>query len=171
MGVPGEVPEKVVEFRLDLVRGSIIAAVALLALGAAFLAGRASAPAARGASPAAPPPASRAASGVEDVGASETVFDRAEGEARRPGRQVTSEPAQGGAFELDLGATPDRAGADRLRAQAASRGIPASVARDAQGRYRVVAGPFASESEARGAATRLAPALGRTPVVRSRRAP
>jgi cell division protein FtsN len=156
-----------IELELDLPRLVILAVVAVVVVGGAFLLGRGTAPEApaRGTTIAAP---SDAEPTYEDIEESEGVFDRVgAGIEREPGRQVTQEPSIGGRFELDLGTLPDRRAAERLRAQASELGVPTLVARDAaSGRYRVVAGPFSSRGSATRSAERLRRELGRAIEVR-----
>lgn len=105
---------------------------------------------------------------VENIDARATIFDRegTAGAAPAPGRQVTGSGAVAGQFELDLGAAPTRADAERIAALARSTGVQAGAVRQASGAYRVVAGPFKSEAEARQHASRLSAMLKRDVRVR-----
>lgn len=90
------------------------------------------------------------------------LFDRTgEGApARDASRQVTHETATAGRFELDLGRAATREDAERIAGLATTAGVRAAIVLAPQGGYRVAAGPFATEDEARKTAATLARILG-----------
>jgi hypothetical protein len=160
-----------IEVELDLPRLILLGVILAVTISLAFLAGRATVPdapsAARAESAGGGPTDS--ASSYEDVGGGKSLFDRTDDTVERElGRQVTPETSLGGGFEVDLGRTRGRAGAERLRRQAGELGVPTAIARDVGGRYRVAAGPFSTREDAREAAQRLARELGRDTTVRER---
>ena len=73
--------------------------------------------------------------------------------------------------ELEVGRTSDRGEADRLTDKARALGFKAFVVRDEAGRYRIAAGPFRRQDDARRAARALERALGRSVRVRDVRQP
>ncbi len=153
-----------IEFEFDLPRLLLLAVVGVLALGAAFFAGRLSvdeAPSSRPAFSSESGPAD-AARESEELGEGGGLFDRTDAAIQRePGRQVTEERSLGGRYEVDLGLVTGRRDADRLRASAEKQGVPAMVLGAPGGGYRVAAGPFAEKGAAEAAARRLRDALGR----------
>lgn len=153
-----------VELEFDLPRLLLLGAVAVLALGAAFFAGRLSvdeAPTPTRAFPSESGPED-AARQREELGEGGGLFDRAdESIQREPGRQVTEERSLGGRYEVDLGRASGRQEAERLRAAAEKQGVPAMILGAPGGGYRVAGGPFAERSQADRAARRLSSALGR----------
>jgi cell division protein FtsN len=133
-------PERTVyelTLELNLTKGVLLLSLALAIVFVAFLAGRASVetqadvPATLSATP---------ASELETNDAS--VFDR-------------SESSRGARFELDLGEYVDRAAAEARRQAATRSGVAAMVVQQSNGKFRVAAGPFESDQQARQAARRL----------------
>ena len=162
--------QKEIEFEFDLPRILLLGVVALLALAAAFFAGRLSvdeAPAsARSAGFESGVEREDAAREREELGEGGGLFDRAdESIQREPGRQVTEERSLGGRYEIELGRVAGRQEAERLRAEAEKLGIPAMVLSAPGGGYRVAGGPFAEKAAAERAAGRLSRALGREAAV------
>lgn len=98
---------------------------------------------------------------VEDLHRGGSVFDQEGGSQaeRDPTRQVTRERLLTGRVELDLGAVPSRGEAEQVRRWAASLKIPVSLAAE-ESRYRLVAGPFPTETAAREAARKLEQTFG-----------
>lgn len=162
---------KTLEFELDLPRLLIGGAIIAVILITTFAIGRytATPDAGEGARAGADLDAPET---YEDIGESDTLFDRDDGGvAREPGRQLTSEKSQGGSFEVHLGQAAGRADAERVRASAARLGVPAMVVRAPGGVYRIAAGPFSTRADADRAAARLRTALSRDAVVFEKRAP
>lgn len=148
----------------------VLVLLVVVALGGAFFAGRATGPS-RTSSALLPEPASEedAEAITEDLDENVSLFDRVDEQIERePGRQVTEETALAGSFEVEIGTSRGRAGAERMRSQAAEAGAPTMIARTDDGSYRVVAGPFSSRRAAQDAARRIQKETGRAPVVRER---
>ncbi len=154
--------ESVIEVELDTLRLLVVGALLLSAVAAAFYLGRWSAPAATDVGAAADASVATGPASEQQL-AGETLFDAAgqSGVVREPGRQLTAEPSRRGQWEVQVGRSAGRKGAERLEQACRKAGVPALVVRDADGAYRVLGGPFGTQREARRAAGEIGQVLGR----------
>lgn len=157
---------RVFEWEMDLPRVVFVGILALGALLAAFALGRWTSPKAPETLFATSPASSHAAEDttVRDISDEATIFDRAgEGAAERASdRQITPEVLSEGRYEVEVGVTAKRSQAEAWRARLKQLGLDSYVVHAGQGRYRVAAGPFETETEAERVSRRLTKVLGRS---------
>ncbi|MDQ7006856.1 MAG: SPOR domain-containing protein [Acidobacteriota bacterium] len=155
-------PQSSIDVELDTLRLLALAALALAALAGAFWLGRWTAPRPARVESAGVTHAETGAAGAEAL-AGETLFDAAGegGAVREPGRQVTAEPSRRGRWEVQVGRSAGRRGAEALQRACRQAGVPALLVRHPDGTYGVIGGPYQSQREARRAADRLGRVLGR----------
>ena len=158
---------RVVEVELDLTRISLLLLAVALIASASYCAGRASA----GGAGVAANPFERTATALDEGETLEldegNLFDRvgSGGSAAAPERQVAPR-TRSGAFELDLGVTTSREEAERAKERLEAEGIAAFVTTGESGRYRLAAGPFESEDEARRIAAKIESRFGTAATIR-----